>query len=184
MHEKIIIYENFIQMKYFDQLKEYSDNIVNLIRHDIRQILHNYLLLAAKHEIESAALSFSSSSLFSCLTSILRSSSLKKIEIMLSSKRLSLTVSAVENEELSCRAIALRHEVSKKIIDRRLKENRIMKDFSKNRQLLFDQEEKIILEFVNQFIELRFSLRIYMIKGKALLLLQKREISNLKLRQH
>jgi hypothetical protein len=34
MHEKIIIYENFIQMKYFDQLKEYFDNIVNSIKHD------------------------------------------------------------------------------------------------------------------------------------------------------
>ncbi len=171
-------------MKYFDQLKEYSDNIVNSIRHDIRQILQNYLLFAAKHDIEFAAFSSSSSSLSSCLTSVLRSSSLKKIEIMLSSKRLSLIVSTVENEKLSCRAIALRHEVSRKIIDKRLKENRTMKDFSKNRQLLSDQKEKILLEFVNQFIELRFSLRIYMIEEKVLLLLQKRKISNLKLRQH
>ncbi len=171
-------------MKYFDQLKEYSDNIVNSIRHDIRQILQNYLLLAAEHDIESSAFSSSSSSLFSSLISILRSSSFKKIEIMFSSKRLSLTVSTVENEKLSCRAIALRHEVNRKIIDKRLKENRIMKDFSKNRQLFSDQEEKIIHEFVNQFIELRFLFRIYMIKEKILLLLQKRRISNLKLRQH
>ncbi len=120
-------------MKYFDQLKKYSNNIVNSIRHDIRQILQNYLLLAAKHDIEFATFSFSSSSLFNCLISALRSSSLKKIEIMFSSKRLSLTVSTVENKKLSCRAIALRHEVSRKIIDKRLKEKRIMKDFSKNR---------------------------------------------------
>jgi cell division protein ZapA (FtsZ GTPase activity inhibitor) len=58
LHEEIIIYENFIQLKYFDQLKEYLDNIVNSIKHDIRQILQNYLLLAAKHEIEFEAFFF------------------------------------------------------------------------------------------------------------------------------
>jgi hypothetical protein len=95
-----------------------------------------------------------------------------------------LIVSTIENEKLSCCAIALKHEINRKIIDKRLKENRIMKNFSKNRQLLFDQEEKILLEFVNQFIELRFLFRIYMIEEKILFLLQKRRISNLKLRQH
>ncbi len=57
LHEKIIIYENFIQMKYFDQLKEYFDNTVNSIKHDIREILQNYLLHTAESENESAALS-------------------------------------------------------------------------------------------------------------------------------
>jgi hypothetical protein len=183
LHEKIIIYENFIQMKYFDQLKEYSDNIVNSIRHDIRQILQNYLLLIAEFEHKSAALSFLSFSLFNCLVSVLRSSSLKKIEIMFKSKRISLIVSTVENEELSCHAIALRHEVSRMIIRRRLKEKRTMKEFSKNRQLLFEQEETIILKFVNQFTELRFLLRYYMIEEKVILLLRKRRISNRALRQ-
>jgi hypothetical protein len=79
-------------------------------------------------------------------------------------------VSTIENKKLSCRAIALRHEVNRKIIDKRLKENRIMKHFSKNRQLFLNQEEKIILEIVNQFIELRFFLKIYMIEEKVLLL--------------
>ncbi len=110
LHEEIIIYENFIQMKYFDQWKEYSDNIVNSVRHDIRQILQNYLLLAAEFEHEFATFSSSSSSLSNCLVSVLRSSSLKKIEIMFKSKRISLIVSTIENEELSCHAIALRHE--------------------------------------------------------------------------
>jgi hypothetical protein len=63
----------------------------------------------------------------------LRSSSFKKIEIMFKSKRISLIVSTVENEKLSCHAIALRHEVNKMIIRKRLKEKRIMKEFSKNR---------------------------------------------------
>ncbi len=171
-------------MKYFDQLKEYSDNIVNSIRHDIRQILQNYLLLAAESEHESAALSSSSFSLSNCLASVLRSSSLKKIEIMFKSKRISLIVSTVENEELSCHAIVLRHEVSRMIIRRRLKEKRTMKEFSKNRQLLFEQEETIILRFVNQFTELRFFFRYYMIEEKVILLLRKRKISNRALRQH
>jgi hypothetical protein len=116
MHEKIIIYENFIQMKYFDQLKECFDNIVNSIKHDIRQILQNYLLFAAEHEIESAAFFFSSSLLSNYLTSVLKFSSLKKIEIMLSSKRLSLIVSTIENEKFSCRAIVLRHEWVEKLL--------------------------------------------------------------------
>jgi hypothetical protein len=93
-------------------------------------------------------------------------------------------VSTVENEELSCHAIALRHEVNKMIIRRRLKEKRTMKEFSKNRQLLFEQEETIILKFVNQFIELKFFLKYYMIEEKVILLLRKREISNRALRQH
>jgi hypothetical protein len=40
-------------MKYFDQLKEYSGNIVISIRHDIRQALQEYLLLVAGPEVES-----------------------------------------------------------------------------------------------------------------------------------
>jgi hypothetical protein len=102
---------------------------------------------------------------------------------MLKSKRISLTVTTVQNDELSCHAIALRHEVCRRIIDNRLKEKRTMKDFSKNRQLLTDQEEVIILEFVNDFIALRFLLRLYMIEEKVILLLQKRRISTLKLRR-
>ncbi len=171
-------------MKYFDQLKEYFDIIVISIRHDIRQILQNYLLLAADSEIESAAFSSSFFSLFSCLASVLESSSSKKIKSMLKSKRESLTVSTVQNEELSCRAIALRHEVSRMIILRRLKEERTMNDFSKDRQLLFDQEETIILKFVDEFIALRFSLRLYMIEEKVILLLRERRISKPKLRMH
>ncbi len=171
-------------MKYFDQLKEYSDNIVNSVRHDIRQILQNYLLLAAESESESAVFSFSSSSLSNCLASILKSSSLKKIKSRFKSKRLSLTVTTVQNEKLSSHAIALRHEVCEKIVRNRVKEKRIMKNYSKNRQLFFDQEETIILRFVNEFIALRFSLRKYMIKEKVLLLLKKRRISNHKLREN
>ncbi len=127
---------------------------------------------------------FSSSSLSNCLTSVLKSSSLKKIKNMFKSKRISLTVSTVESKKLSVRAIVLRHEVSRKIIDKRLKEDRTMKDFSKKRQLFSDQKETIILRFVDQFIELRFLFRIYMIEEKIIFLLQKREISNVKLRAH
>jgi hypothetical protein len=92
-------------------------------------------------------------------------------------------VTTVQNDELSCHAIALRHEVCRKIIDNRLKKKRTMKDFSKNRQLFTDQEEAIILEFVNDFIDLRFSLKLYMIEEKVVLLLQKRKISNFQLRR-
>ncbi len=171
-------------MKYFDQLKEYSDNIVISIRHDIRQTLQKFLFLAANFEIEFTVFSSSSSSLFNCLASVLKSSSLKKIKSMLKSKRESLTVTTVQNEEFSCRAIVLKHEVSKMILLKRLKENRIMKKFSKNRQLFFEQEETIILRFVNEFIALRFFLRIYMIEEKVILLLRKREVSIFKLKKH
>ncbi len=184
LHEKIDIYENFIQMKYFDQLKEYSDNIVISIRHDIRQTLQKYLLLVADSEIESTALSSSSLSLSSCLASVLESSSLKKIKSMLKSKRESLTVTTIQNERLSCRAIALRHEVSRMTILRRLKEDRTINEFAKNRQLLFEQEKTIILRFVDEFIALRFSLRKYMIEEKVSLLLRKRRVSISKLEEH
>jgi hypothetical protein len=103
---------------------------------------------------------------------------------MLKSKRLSLIVTTIQSEELSSHAIVLRHEVCEKIVRNRLKEKRTMKDFSKNRQLLSDQEETIIFRFVNQFIELRFLFRLYMIEKKVILLLQKRKISNFKLRDH
>ncbi len=138
LHEKISIYENFIQMRYIDHLKEYSDNIVISIRHDIRQILQNYLLLVTKFEIEFEAFFSLSSSLSSCLASVLRYSSLKKIKITSKSKRISLTVLTIQNEKLSCNVVVLRHEVSRKIVINRLKKKRIMKDFSRNHQLLFD----------------------------------------------
>jgi hypothetical protein len=102
---------------------------------------------------------------------------------MFKSKRISLTVTTVQNDELSCHAIVLRHEVCKRIIDNRLKKKRIMKDFSKNRQLFIDQEKAIILEFVNDFIDLRFFFKLYMIEEKVIFLLQKRRISNFQLRR-
>jgi hypothetical protein len=80
--------------------------------------------------------------LSSCLASVLRSSSFKKIKIMFKSKRLSLTVTTIQNDELTCHAIALRHEVNKITLRNRLQEKRAMTDFSKNRQLLFDQKKK------------------------------------------
>ncbi len=171
-------------MKYFDQLKKYLDSIVNSIRHDIRQILKNYLLLAARSETEFAALFSSSSSLFSCFASVLKLFSLKKIKITIKSKRISLIMSTIQREELSCQVVVLRYEVSRKIVINRLKEKRTMKDYSKNRQLLFEQEETIILRFVDQFIVLRFFFRLYMIEEKVILLFQKRRISDLKLRKH
>ncbi len=157
-------------MKYFDQLKKYFDIIVISIKHDIRQILQNYLLFAANSETKSATSFFSFFSLFSCFASILESSSSKKIKNMLKSKREFLTVSTVQNEEFSCRAIVLKHEVSKMIILRRLKKERTMNDFLKDHQLFFDQEEMIILKFVNEFIALRFSFRLYIIEEKVILL--------------
>jgi hypothetical protein len=92
-------------------------------------------------------------------------------------------VSAVQNGELSCHAAALRHGVSRKTVANRLKGKRTMKDCSKNRQLLSDQEETVILRFVDQFTELEFLFRLYMIEEKAVLLLQKRGVSNPKLRK-
>ncbi len=50
---------------------------------------------------------------------------------MLKSKRLSLTVTTVQNEKLSSHAIALKHEMCEKIVRNRVKEKRIMKDYSK-----------------------------------------------------
>ncbi len=84
-------------------------------------------------------------------------------------------MSTVENEEFSCYAIALKHKMNRMIIRRRLKEKRIMKKFSKNRQLFFEQEETIILKFVNQFTELRFSLRCYMIEKKSIFCFESEE---------
>jgi hypothetical protein len=49
-----------------------------------------------------------------------------------------LTVLTIQNEKLSCNVVVLRHEVSRKIVINRLKKKRIMKDFSRNHQLLFD----------------------------------------------
>jgi hypothetical protein len=103
---------------------------------------------------------------------------------MLKSKRESLIVTTIQNERLSCRAIALRHEVSRMTILKRLKEDRIINEFAKNRQLFFEQEKTIILKFVNEFIALKFSLKKYMIEKKISLLLRKRRISIFKLEKH
>ncbi len=154
------------------------------IKHDIRQTLQKYLFLVANFEIEFKVFFSSSSSLFSCLASVLKSSSLKKIKNMLKSKRESLIVTTIQNERLSCRAIALRHEVSRMTILKRLKEDRIINEFAKNRQLFFEQEKTIILKFVNEFIALKFSLKKYMIEKKISLLLRKRRISIFKLEKH
>ncbi len=89
---------------------------------------------------------------------------------MLKSKRLFLIVTTIRNKKFSFHAIALRYKTCEKFVHNKDKKKRIIKDFSKNRQLFFDQKETIIFRFVNEFIALKFSFGKYLIKEKALLL--------------
>ncbi len=55
----------------------------------------------------------------------------------------------IQNDEFTCHAIVLRHKVNRITFRNQLQEKRVMTNFSKNRQLFFDQKEKIILELMN-----------------------------------
>jgi hypothetical protein len=96
------------------------------------------------------------------------------MKIRSKSERLVLIVKKFQNEVLIVRAAAKKYEICRNIIINRSRVKRTMSEFFMNRQLLASHEEKAILEFVNRFIELRFLLRLFMLREKVELILRER----------
>jgi hypothetical protein len=97
--------------------------------------------------------------------------------------RLVLIVKKFQIEISIVKAATKKYDVCRNIIINKSRIRRIMIEYHMNRQLLVLHEEKAILKFVNRFIELSVSLRIFMLKEKAELILRERE-QNIDLRKH
>jgi hypothetical protein len=81
--------------------------------------------------------------------------------------RLVLIVKKFQIEISIVRAAAKKYDVCRNIIINKSRVKRIMIEYHMNRQLFVSHEEKIILEFVNRFIELSFFLSNIHVKRKS-----------------
>jgi hypothetical protein len=149
----------------------------------MRKALNEYLTILMNSEVDEHASCCSFSSLSRNLVSVWESFLLKKMRIRSNSERLILIVKKFQNEISIVRTAAQKYDVCRNIIINKNRVKRIIFEFFMNRQLLSSHKEKIILKFVNNFIELRFFLRLFMLKEKVKLILRERKI-NTNFRRH
>ena len=167
--KKIDIFEKFIDMKYFDDI-EGHEMTVNRVRSKIRQTLTNYFQIV----FDSTLFIFFIIPIFfmsSDLVFAFDSSSSKKSKVLPESKKMKLIVvamkkihrfvsprsfsgSAVQFCNVDFVNIALQHNSSRSVS-------------------CFLREKKAILFFINQFIELNFSSRFFIIRKKITFFFQK-----------
>jgi hypothetical protein len=103
------------------------------------------------------------------------------MKIRLKFERLVLIVKKFQDESTSVSAAAKKYEICRNIILNKSRVKRIKFEYVSILQLFVSHEETIILQFVDRFIELSFSLRLFMLKEKVELILREREVeSNLK----
>jgi hypothetical protein len=68
-------------------------------------------------------------------------------------------------------------EINRVIVKCRLEDKRNMTEFEIARQLLSINEKTVILRFINNFIALNFSSRLFMIEEKTYLFLRYRDVA-------
>jgi hypothetical protein len=176
VHREIGIFDNFVEMSYFETLNDHFNITVDLIREEIRQDFSSYIRMTVESDAEDDESPRSFSSLFIDLVFAWGSSSLKKLKLLSKDERLVLIVAVVQNEKCSIRRAATMFEVNRIIIKRRLKRKRSRSEYEVARQLLSVNEETAILCFIDDFIALGFSSRLSMIEEKAFLFLRHRGV--------
>jgi hypothetical protein len=68
-------------------------------------------------------------------------------------------------------------EVNRVIVKRRLEDKHSITEFEIARQLLLIDEKTVILRFIDDFIALSFSSRLFMIEEKTYLFLRHRDVA-------
>jgi hypothetical protein len=163
VHKEIDIFDNFIEMSYFKTLNDHFDITVKMIRDEIRQNFFSYIKLTIEFVVEDNESTHSFSSLFIDLVFAFESSSSKKSQLLSRNERLALIVALVQNENCSVRRVVTMFEINRVIVKRRLEDKRSMTKFEVARQLLSIDEKTVILCFIDDFIALKFSSRLFML---------------------
>jgi hypothetical protein len=129
VHKKIDIFDNFIEISYFEILNDYFDITVNMIKDEIRQSFFSYIKLIIEFVVEDNELTHLFSFLFIDLVSAFKSSSSKRSQLLSRNKRLALIVALVQNKNYSIRKVVIMFEINRVIIKRRLEDKRSMTEF-------------------------------------------------------
>jgi hypothetical protein len=177
LHDETVVFEIFMSHDYFKVLKKYVYINVSFIRHEMRKAWNEYLTSLMNSEVDDFASCCSFFFLSNDLVSAEKSFSFKKMKIRSKFERLILIVKKFQNEVSIVKAVARKYNVCRNTIINKSRFKRIMSEFCMNCQLLVSHEEKVILKFVNHFIELKFLLRLFMLKEKVELILRERKIN-------
>jgi hypothetical protein len=177
VHKEIDIFDNFIKMSYFKTLNDHFDIIVNMIRDEIRQNFFSYIKLTIEFVVEDNESTHSFSFLFIDLVSAFESSSSKRSQLLSRNEKLALIIALVQNKNCSVRRVVTMFEINRVIVKRRLEDKRSMTEFEITRQLLSIDEKTVILRFINDFIALSFSSRLFIIKEKTYLFFRHRDVA-------
>jgi hypothetical protein len=116
VHREIDIFDNFVEMSYFETLNDHFNITVDLIREKIRQGFFSYIRMTVEFDVEDDESSRSFSSLFIDLVFAWESSSLKKLKLLSKDERLALIVAVVQNEKCSIRRAATMFEINRIIM--------------------------------------------------------------------
>jgi hypothetical protein len=95
VHKEIDIFDNFIEMSYFEILNDHFDITVNMMKDEIRQNFFSYIKLTIKFVVEDNELTHLFSFLFIDLVSAFESSSCKKSQLLSRNERLALIVALI-----------------------------------------------------------------------------------------
>ncbi len=132
----------------------------SFIRQEMRKTLNEYLAIFLNSKIDEFVFCRSFSFLSNDLVFAWKSFSLKKITIESKLERLILIVKKFQDEILIVNAAVKKFDVCRNTILNKCWVKRIMSKYFMNHQLLVSHKEKIILRFVNRFIELSFFSRL------------------------
>jgi hypothetical protein len=169
--QRELIYKRSIQSNdwaftFFSEIAKDSDSSDILRRH----ISKNATNLQAENlkEWECSHVNSASSSSTNLSSFMFKSFSIKRVLKSLSLKeRLERVVENVQNDEKSARIASKVYEISRTIIRNRIKNNKSLKSHSiKKRILLIENEEKFLLNFIENYFKLEFSAKFWMLREK------------------
>lgn len=147
LHREIGVFQNFIQLNYFEALEITPDVTSEYIRSEIIRAANDFSQCIG--DIDSFPPSRPSSPLSTDLASVFGSSSPKKLKKVLKLKKFAKALTAIE-VGMPIRRATFMYEVNRKIIKNRRTELRTRMKYLKNRQFLSFAEKTTLLRFVNQ----------------------------------
>ena len=173
LYRKIGIYRNFIQLEYFETLKLYFEIIVEFIKNEIIKTTNDFSLLDCIDNVDSFFSNCSFSSIFIDFVSVFSSSS-KKLKVLFKTEKFAKTLTIVRKNS-TFRQTTNVYEVNRQIVANRIFEKKITTEFHENMKLfLIFVEKTTFFRFVNQFVALGFSPRLFMLEEKTVLMFRKK----------
>ncbi len=148
----------------------YSEIVQDFDSSDIlrRHIAENAADLQTKILKEWFNLSSISSSLTNLSSVMFKSSSVKRVlKSLISEERLENVIENVRNREKSARIAARIYEVSRITIQNRLRNKLIKSQSIRKKTLLIENEEQVLLNFIDDYFKLDFSAKLWMLKEKT-----------------